>query len=265
MARQTYWKGYLKLSLVTCPVVMSPATSDSAAVRFKMINGVTGNKVDSVYLDAVTKKPVPLDQQIKGYERAEDDYVLLEEEDFKAVALESTRTIDIDRFVPAASIDWVWFDAPHFLLPSDKVGVEAFAVIREAMRKSGMVGISRLVLQRRERAVLVEPRDNGLVLWTLHYGDEVRDEADYWEGLPEPGKADPSVTKAIGKELTGWSEEWVEDPVQTALLKLIASKKKSRRARPAASGRGKPKPSDNVISIVDALKRSLAAKPRANR
>jgi len=265
MARQAYWKGYLKLSLVTCPVVMTPAVSEHAAVRFKMINGATGNKVDSVYLDAVTKKPVPLDQQIKGYERAENDYVLIEEEDFKAVALESTRTIDIDRFVPASSIDWVWFDVPHFLLPGDKVGAEAFAVIREAMRKSGMVGVARRVLQRRERAVLVEPRDKGLVLWTLHYGEEVRDEADYWSGLSEPGKADPSVIKAISKELTDWSAAWVEDPVQKALLKLIAAKKKSRRARPTASGRGKGKPNDNVISIVDALKRSLAAKPKAKR
>lgn len=264
MARQTYWKGYLKLSLVTCPVVMAPAVSESAAVRFKMINGATGNLVESRYLDAVTKKPVPQDQQIKGYEQAENEYVLLEEEDFAAVALESTRTIDIDRFVPASSIDWVWFDTPHFLIPGDKVGVEAFSVIREAMRKSGMVGISRVVLQRRERAVLVEPRGNGLVLWTLHYGEEVRDEADYFAGLPKPEKPDPAIIKAIGKDLTDWSESWLEDPVQKALLKLIASKKKSRRARPSDSA-GRSKQSGNVISIVDALKRSLAAKPKAKR
>jgi DNA end-binding protein Ku len=263
MARQAYWKGYLKLSLVTCPVVMIPAVSESAAVRFKMINGATGNPVESRYLDAVTKKPVPSDQQVKGYEQAENDYVLLEDEDFAAVALESTRTIDIDRFVPASSIDWIWYDTPHYLLPNDKVGTEAFAVIREVMRQSGMVGVSRLVLQRREHAVLVEPRGKGLVLWTLHYGDEVRDEADYWAGLPGAGKPDANITKAIGKGLTDWSDAWVEDPVQKALLKLIAAQKKSRRSRPGAAKRAKP--SGNVISIVDALKRSLAAKPKAKR
>lgn len=263
MARQAYWKGYLKLSLVTCPVLMTPAVTESAAVRFKMVNGATGNQVESRYLDAVTKKPVPPKQQVKGYERAENEYVLIEEEDFDAVALESTRTIDIAQFVPASSIEWVWYDVPHFLLPGDKVAVEAFSVIREAMRSSGMVGVSRLVLQRRERAVLVEPRDKGLVLWTLHYGDEVRPEADYWEGLPDSRSPDPDIVKAIGKHLTDWSEEWVEDPVQKALVDLIARKRKARRKLPKEAGRAKG--GDNVIDLVDALRKSLAEKPKARR
>jgi len=255
MARQAYWKGYLKLSLVTCPVVMTPAVSESGAVRFKMVNGATGNQVESRYLDAITKKPVPPAQQVKGYEQAENEYVLIEDEDFEAVALESTRTIEIAQFVPAASIDWVWYDVPHFLLPGDKVGAEAFAVIRAAMEQSGMVGISRLVLQRRERAVLVEPRGKGLVLWTLHYGDEVRGEADYWADLPEPGKPDPAIVKAIGARLDHWSKEWVEDPVQKALLRLIARKGKTSRRRPTESGRGTS--GGEVVNLVDALKRSL--------
>jgi DNA end-binding protein Ku len=216
--------------------------------------------VESRYLDAVTKKPVPPKQQVKGYERAENDYVLLEDEDFEAVALESTRTIEIGQFVPASSIEWVWYDVPHYLLPGDKVGTEAFAVIREAMRSTGMVGISRLVLQRRERAVLVEPRGKGLVLWTLHYGDEVRDEEEYWQGLPEPRDPDRAIVKAIGERLTEWSQSWVEDPVQKALIALIAQKKKSRRKLPQDSGRAKT--GGNVVSLVDALRRSLGEKPK---
>jgi len=251
MARQYFWKGYLKLSLVTCPVTMVPAISESAAVRFKMVNGVTGNPVESRYIDAVTGQPVPPDQQVKGYERAEDQYVTLEDEEFEAVALESTRTIEVDRFIPAADIAWIWYDTPHYLLPGDKVGLEAFAVIREAMRQSGLAGISRLVLQRRERAVLLEPRGKGLLLWTLRYGDEVRPEQDYFAGLPEPADPDPQIIAAIERRIGKWSAKWVEDPVQKALLELVENKKKARRRR-------KPeRPSGNVVSIVDALRRSL--------
>lgn len=255
MARQPYWKGYLKLSLVTCPVVMAPAVTESGKVRFRMVNGATGHVVESRYLDAETGKPVPQGQQVKGYEQGEGDYVLLEDEDFAAVALESTRTIDISAFVPASSIDWIWYDTPHYLMPDDKVGLEAFSVIREAMKKSGMVGISQLVLQRREHAVLVEPRGKGLVLWTLRYGAEVRPERDYFDGLPAEAKG----TLSIRQKPVKWSERWVEDPLQDALLELIDSKRKAskKRAAPKARGKAEERAEDNVVSLADALKRSL--------
>ena len=259
MARQPYWKGYLKLSLVTCPVVMAPAITESGKVKFKMVNGANGHAVESRYLDAETGKPVPQANQVKGYERGEDDYVLIEEEDFAAIALESTRTIDISNFVPAASIDWIWYDTPHYLLPGDKVGLEAFSVIREAMKQSKMVGISQLVLQRREHAVLVEPRGKGLVLWTLRYGTEVRPETEYFAGLSNKAQADSRLEQAIGKKLAKWTEGWVEDPLQEALLELIEDKKKATRKRAAPKTKAKPKETgeSNVVSLADALKRSL--------
>src|SRR2546421_7329470 len=120
---------------------------------------------------------------------------MLEDEELDAVALESTRTIGIDCFVPADSIGWIWYDKPHYLVPDDKVGEEAFSVIREAMVKSNTRAISRVVLYHRERAVLLEPRDNGMVLWTLRYGDEVRDESEYFKGIK--GKPDPKEKKLI--------------------------------------------------------------------
>jgi DNA end-binding protein Ku len=265
MARQPYWKGYLKLSLVTCPVVMAPAVTESGKVKFKMVNGATGNKVDSVYLDAETGRSVPQANQVKGYEREEGEYITLEEADFAAVALESTRTIDISAFVPASSIEWIWYDTPHYLLPGDKVGLEAFSVIREAMKKADMVGISQLVLQRREHAVLVEPRGKGLVLWTLRYGAEVRPETEYFAGLPDKAKADAKLEAAIGKKLAKWTEDWVGDPLQDALLQLIASKKKAKKRAPA-KGKAKPSPKEeagsNVVSLADALRRSLEHRPR---
>ena len=195
MSPRPSWHGYLKLSLVTCPVAMLPATSEAEKVRFHTLNRATGNRVHARYVDAETGKPVDDEDQVKGYEREDGEYVMLEDEELDAVALESTRTIDIDCFVPANSIGWIWYDTPHYLVPDDKVGEEAFSVIREAMVKSNTRAISRVVLYHRERAVLLEPRDKGMILWTLRYGDEVRDEADYFKGLK--GKPDPKEKKLL--------------------------------------------------------------------
>ena len=149
MSPRPSWHGYLKLSLVTCPVAMLPATSEAEKVRFHTLNRATGNRVHARYVDAETGKPVDDEDQVKGYEREDGEYVMLEDEELDAVALESTRTIDIDCFVPANSIGWIWYDTPHYLVPDDKVGEEAFSVIREAMAKSNTRAISRVVLYHR--------------------------------------------------------------------------------------------------------------------
>jgi len=260
MAPRSFWKGYLKLSLVTCPVAMMPATSEEEKVRFRTLNGKTGNPVVSRYVDAVTGKAVNEDDEVKGYPRGENDYVVLEDEEIEAVALESTRTIDIETFVPRETIAWIWYDTPHYLVPNDTVGEEAFSVIREAMAATGTVGISRLVLYRRERAVMLEPRGKGIVLWTLRYGDEVRNEKDYFSGL---GKAKPearalSLVKALIKERTKkWDPKMADDPVQDRLLDIIAAKKKGRK-RPAKR-KAPPPTAGNVVNIMDALRRSIKA------
>jgi len=260
MAPRSFWKGYLKLSLVTCPVAMMPATSEEEKVRFRTLNGKTGNPVVSRYVDAVTGKAVNEDDEVKGYPRGENDYVMLEDEEIEAVALESTRTIDIETFVPRETIAWIWYDTPHYLVPNDTVGEEAFSVIREAMAATGTVGISRLVLYRRERAVMLEPRGKGIVLWTLRYGDEVRNEKDYFSGL---GRAKPearalSLVKALIKERTKkWDPKMTDDPVQDRLLDIIAAKKKGRK-RPAKR-KAPPPTAGNVVNIMDALRRSIKA------
>ncbi len=261
MAPRSFWKGYLKLSLVTCPVAMMPATTDNEKVRFHTLNAKTGNRVISQYVDAVSGKAVEEDDQAKGYPRGEDDFVLLEEDDLDAVALESTRTIDIDMFVPADSIAWIWYDQAHYLVPNDPVGEEAFSVIRQAMASTGTVGISRLVLYRRERAVLLQPQGNGMILWTLRYGDEVRDEADYF-GQTSGDKVDAGLmdllTRLIMARKVPWTPEMVDDPVQAKLLDIIASKKKGRK-RPARAKAEAETTSGNVINIMDALKKSIAS------
>lgn len=259
-----FWKGYLKLSLVTCPVAMQPAVSDSGRVRFHTLNRKTGNRVQRQYVDAVTGKRVDDDDQARGYPRGKDDHVILEEDELDAVALESTRTIDIQEFVPSDRIGWIWYDRPHFLLPDDQVAEEAFSVIREAMRSTNTVGIARLVLYRRERAVMLIPHGKGIILWTLRYGDEVRRSDDYFNDFREAkheGEALKLITRLIESRVSDWGPRLVEDPVQDRLLELIEAKRKGRK-RPAKAKSDEPRESGKVISIIDALKRSIAAEKK---
>jgi DNA end-binding protein Ku len=246
---------------------MMPATSDNEKVRFHTLNRKTGDRVITQYVDAVSGKRVEEDDEVRGYERGEDDYVLLEDEELEAVGLESTRTIDIDMFVPADSIEWIWYDKPHYLIPDDPVGEEAFSVIRDAMVATSMVGVSRLVLYRRERAVMLEPRDKGIVLWTLRYGDEVRDEQDYFGHIADT-KPDPAlmtlVTKLIDERTKAWDPEMVSDPVQHRLLDIIAEKKKGKK-RPARAKAEAEAPPSNVINIMDALRKSISSETKTSR
>lgn len=262
MAPRPFWKGYLKLSLVTCPVSMMPATTDSERIRFHTLNSETGNRVQSRYVDAVTGDVVEEDDEVKGFPRGDDEYVMLEDGELDSVALASTRTIDIETFVPRDSIAWIWQDKPHFLIPGSGVGEEAFAVIREAMRTTKTAGVARLVLYRRERAVMLEPRESGIVLWTLRYGDEVRAPGGAFEAAEDeaPDKdARALVERLIEKRTRDWDPSLVQDPVQDRLKEIIASKRKGRR-RPAAKPKDEaPAEGGNVISIMDALRRSLEA------
>lgn len=270
MALRPYWKGYLKLSLVTCPVQMMPATSENEKVRFHTLNRQTQNRVVSHYVDSVTGKEVKEEDEVKGYQRGENDYVMLEDEELENVALDSTKTIDISTFTPRDSIEWIWLDTPYYLSPNNAVGQEAFSVIRDAMESQDMVGISRLVISRRERAVMLEPRGKGIVLWTLRYGDEVRDENTYFAGIgDETADSDmmPLVQQLIKKQTQHWDPKMVIDPVQDRLLDIIAEKKKAlkkpskTKAKAPASA---PAPS-NVINIMDALKKSVAAENRTGK
>lgn len=260
-AVKPYWKGYLKLSLVTCPVALSPATSDTEKVRFHTMNRATGNRVASRYVDSLTGKEVDPDDQVKGYERGEGDYIILEEEELDAVALDSVRTIEIELFTPRDSIEWIWLEKPHYLVPNDKVGEDAFAVIRDAMRSENVLGISRLVFGQRERAVMLEPRDEGIVLWTLRYGDEVRPEEDYFSNIkakPEGGLA-PLMQQLIKQQTKTWSP--ITDPIQDRYLELIAAKKKAMKKSAKSTAKDKQVGGkDNVVDLMAALKKSLEGK-----
>jgi DNA end-binding protein Ku len=268
LARQAFWKGYLKLSLVTCPVAMTPVVSGSEQIRFHTVNRKSGHRVRSQYFDAQTGKAVAEDDEAKGYEVEEGKLIVFTDKELEAVALESTRTIDIETFVPVESIDWIWYDRPYLLVPDDKVGAEAFAVIREAMKSTNMAGIARLVIANRERAVLLRSRDKGIVVWTLRYGDEVRDAADYFGEIGAAKITEKTlkpIRKAIAKDTAAWSPKFSHDQLQDRLGKLIkkraAGAKKSAKAK-QTSTRETP---GNVISITDALRASLAKEKQQAR
>lgn len=269
MAPRSFWKGHLKLSLVTCPVAMTPATSESEKVRFHAINRRTGNRVRNSYVDAQTGRIVRDEDQVHGFPKGGGEYVVIEEEELDSIAIESTHTIDIETFVPRDSIGWIWHDKPYFLVPDDEVGMEAFAVIREAMHTSGMVGISRVVLFRRERALMLEACGKGILAWTLRFGDEVR-EADDLFGRVERDKPDAGLMRLvktlIDERTRDWDPSMAEDPVQGRLLEIIEAKRRKRKPAKVRDARGPaPETPGNVVSIMDALRRSVEQEKKGAR
>src|ERR1700712_1237964 len=185
MARRPYWKGYLKLSLVSCPIALTPATSSTEKVSFRQVNKETGNRVRYKKVDSETEEEVTSDQIGKGYEVGKNEYLIMDDEELEAVQLESTHTIEIDQFVPFTQIDKRYYDQPYYIVPNDDVGVEAFAVIREAMTGKGMAAIGRVVMSKRERVIAIEPHGKGLIGTTLHYSYEVRKASDYFDDIPD--------------------------------------------------------------------------------
>jgi DNA end-binding protein Ku len=265
LAVRPYWRGYLKLSLVTCAVTLTPATTQGEKLRFHTINRKTGERIHTQYVDAVSGKPVEDDDQARAYEKGEDDYVILEDEELDAVHLESARTIDIEEFVESDTIEWVYYDSPYYVVPADEVGEEAFIVIREAMAAMDVVGISRLVIGGREHAVMLQPWDKGIVLWTLRYGDEVRDEDEYWKSVradKPDAKMLSMVEQMIEDRTTNWTSAMVKDPVQDRLKDIIKSKQSPKRKAKTKKTEEAVAPQSNVIDLMAALKKSLEAKPK---
>jgi DNA end-binding protein Ku len=258
MAPRSNWKGYLKLSLVSCPVQLFPATTTKERVAFHLLNRSTGNRLKRRLVDPDTEETVESEDQVKGFQVGKNEYVLVEEEDIETVAIESNHTIDIETFVPRGEIDETFLDTPYFLAPDGKMGEEAFAVIRDAMKDKNVVGIGRVVLYRRERPIMLEPRGKGLVATTLRYAYEVRDDEDYFEDIDTvevPEEMLDLASHIITRKLSHFDPKRFEDRYQNALLELIKAKQQNR---PVTAAKPASKPG-NVVSLMDALRRSIAA------
>ena len=267
------WQGHLKLSLVTCPVALYTATERAGDVHFHMLSAKTHNRIRMIPTDPEAG-PIDRDDIVKGYEVDKDRYVIVTDDEISAVRLESTRTIDIERFVDAAEIDRLYWDEPYFLLPDGKPAVEAYAVIREAMKQTGRIALGRLVMHTRERIVAIEPRERGLIATTLRSAGEVRDPAEAFDDIPAT-KADRSMVeiaeRIIAQQSGAFDPSKFADRYEEALKKLIAAKEKGGAGAVEA-----PAPEDtNVVDLMAALRRSLGQtdvrrtpgrrKPAANR
>jgi DNA end-binding protein Ku len=258
MAPRSNWKGFLKLSLVSCPVQLFPATTTKERVTFNLLNRETGNRLKRRLVDPDTGEEVDSANQVKGYQVAKNEYIVIEEEEIDAVAIESTHTIDIETFVPRSEIDETYFDTPYYLAPDGEMGEEAFAVIREAMRDKDVVGIGRVVLYRRERPIVLQPRGKGLVATTLRYAYEVRDDADTFEDIDDvevPDEMLDLATHITDRKMSHFDPKRFEDRYQDALLELIQAKQQHRPVKQAAAA---PRPT-NVVSLMDALRKSISA------
>ncbi|MGN6468686.1 MAG: Ku protein [Rhizobiaceae bacterium] len=257
MAPRPAWRGYLKLSLVTCAVELTNATTQSEKVRFRVINRATGNTVKRQYVDSATGKPVKDEDEVKGYETGDDEYLLIEEDEIEAVEIESSHTLNLEGFVSKSDIEQVYLDTPYYMTPADEVSEEAFAVIRDAMEDKKMAGLARIVLYRRERPVVIEPRDEGMLLTTLRYDKTVRQADDIFDGLKDVKLDKDMVDLAAGiidRKKMKFDPSKFEDKYEDALMDLIEAKKKGKKP-PTAKPSSQP---SNVVNLFDALKKSLA-------
>ena len=254
MAPRPNWKGYLKLSLVSCPVALYPATMTSQRIHFHVINRRTGNRIRNDIIDAETGQPVEPEDRVKGYEVEKGQYVLVEEDELDNVALESTHTIDIEQFVSMAEVDRIYLDESFYLVPQGEMAQEAFALIREAMRKDDVVGLARLVIYRREHLLLLAPRGKGIMATALRHKSEVRDQKKYFDEI-ENVKVPADMLKLarqILKDKKGhFDPSKFDDRYERALMALI----KARRAGKKPPVVSEERPS-NVIDLMDALRRS---------
>jgi DNA end-binding protein Ku len=263
MAPRAYWKGYLKLSLVSCPIALFPATSEREKIRFHQINQASGNRIRYVKVDAESGEEVETENIVKGYQVGKSEYLQLDPDELEAIAIESKRTIDIDEFVPKGEIDELYLNNPYYIVPDGEVGVQAFSVIREAIRKEGMVAIAKVVFTTREHVIALEPRDKGLLGITLRYPYEIRDAKDHFDDIPDekiPKDMLELASHIVSTKTGRFDPRKFEDHYEDALKELLKRKQSGKPIEPPAR-----RESAQVINLMDALRKSVAAERPAPR
>jgi DNA end-binding protein Ku len=259
---RAFWKGYLKLSLVSCPIALYTGTSATERVSFRQINKKTGNRLRQQLVDEVTREPVEGDDKGRGYEYAKNAYIPVDDDELDALAVESKHSIEINSFVPRGQIDQRYLGTPYYITPDGQVGQDAFAVIREAIRGKGMVALGRVVLAKRERVIILEPWDKGLIATTLRYPYEIRDAKEYFDDIPDV-KVEPDMLKLAQHILQ--SKETDFDPSQFVdhyEEAVVAMLKKKQAGIPVARERSTPRP-QNAMNVMEALRLSIAQERKA--
>ncbi len=257
MAPRAYWKGYLKLSLVSCPIALFPATSGREKISFHQLNRNTGNRIRYRKVDAENGDDVEAADIVKGYEVGKGEYIVLEPEELEAIALKSKRSIEIDEFVPKSEIDELYLADPYYVVPDGEVGQQAFAVIREAIRKEGMVAVGKVVFTSREHIIALEPRGKGMMGVTLRYPYEVRQQDEYFDGIEEqkvPKDMLDLAAHIVETKRGKFQPEKFQDEYEDALKELLRKKQRGEKIE-----QPKEAPPSNVVNLMDALRRSLKA------
>jgi DNA end-binding protein Ku len=260
MAPRPYWKGYLKLSLVSCPVQLFPASTNVEKTHFHQINRKTKRRLRQQMVDEETGQLVGGEQKGRGYEVTKGSYVEIDEDEIKAIEVESTHTIDIDSFVPKKDIDERYRDKPYYVVPDGKTGADAFAVIRDAMKGKDRVALARIVMANREHVLAIEPMGKGMLATTLRYPYQVRDASEYFDDVETPKVTREMVALAehiLASKEGKFDPAKFKDEYETALKALI----KRKAAGETIEAAEEPAPSHNVIDLMEALKGSLKSKP----
>jgi DNA end-binding protein Ku len=263
MAVRAQWKGFLKLGMLTCPVALYTASSKAERISLHTLNRETGHRVKREYVDEVTGKPVDREEQVKGYEVDKDEYVIVTQEEIDAAIPESTKIIEIESFVDCNQFDDVYMGNPYYLAPVGKPAQEAFAVIRDAMRKAKVVGIGRTVLFRRDRVLMLRPEHDGILIRVLRFSYEVRPAAEVFDSVPNlkiSGEMLELAEHIIKTKKGSFHIEEFEDRYEEALTDLIKAKQAGRKIKAPAA----PK-ATNVASLLDALRESAGQKPKATK
>jgi len=264
MAPRAYWKGTLKLSLVSGPVMLYPAATAAEKTRFHLINRETGNRLKQQMIDSETGDVVESDQKGRGYELSKGKYVEVEPEELEAVQIESNHTIDIESFVPSAEIDQRYLNHPYYIAPDGKAAVDAFAVIRDAMKDQDRVALAKIVLANREHVMAIEPLGKGLLGTTLRYPYELRDEDQFFEDIKSPKITKDMVELAghiLHSKAAHFDPSEFKDEYENALKALVKRKASGKKIE-------LPEPEErpsNVVSLMDALKQSLKGRGRGKK
>ena len=259
MAQRPIWRGHLRLALVSCPVALYSAKHDRNTIRFNMINPATGNRIRMVTQDAETGEPVERGQTVKGYQFKKDHYLLVTDEDLESVKVESSSVMTVDKFVEANSIDPVYFDASYYVAPDGEAGKDVYAVLREAIGKTGRIALSRVVIGQRERTIALRPMDGGLIAHTLHEDRDLNNAKPLFEDTTGI-KTDPEMVQLavqlIDRQTSRYDPSDVEDRYETRLRAMLDAKLKGEGLE--AEETAEPDRS-NVIDLMSALRKSLQA------
>jgi DNA end-binding protein Ku len=261
MAPRANWKGYLKLSLVSCPIALYPAASSTERVSFNRINKQTGHRLKQQLVDSETGDPVAKEDIGRGYEVAKGEYLQVEDDDVDNIRIESTHTIEIESFVPRAEIDDRYIDSPYYIAPTDKVGQEAFAVIRDVIRDKQMAALARVVISRRERVIMLQAFDKGLLGTTLRYAYEVREAGAYFEDVPDlklPTEMKELAAHIVDSKAAHFDPARFEDHYETALVAMLREKQAGRVLQTPTE---QPE-TRRVVNLMDALRASIGSETK---